>query len=153
MTATDLWTSTQGGALLAAAVLLPFVAMLLGLLLGGRWLQRVAFVCMPLGLALALAIAAAWAQAEGPLVYLLGGWSPPLGIALRADGPSVAMMLAVAGVVCGIGAFARADFGSKPGEPESRGAFAYWLLLLAVWGALNLVFVSGDLFTLYVALE
>jgi len=36
---------------------------------------------------------------------------------------------------------------------ESRAAFSYWLLLMAVWGALNLVFVSGDLFTLYVALE
>jgi multicomponent Na+:H+ antiporter subunit D len=149
----NLWTSTDGGVLLAAAVLLPFVGMLLGLLLGGRWPQRVAFVLMPLGLALAVAIALAWAEAEGPLVYLLGGWSPPLGIALRADGPAVAMMLAVAGVVCGIGAFARADFGLAPGAPESRSAFAYWLLLLAVWGALNLVFVSGDLFTLYVALE
>jgi formate hydrogenlyase subunit 3/multisubunit Na+/H+ antiporter MnhD subunit len=149
----DLWTSTDGGSLLAAAVLLPFVGMLLGLLLGGRWLQRVAFVCMPLGLGLALAIAMAWADAEGPLVYLLGGWSPPLGIALRADGASVAMLLAVAGVVCGIGAFARADFGLALGAPESRTAFTYWLLLLAVWGALNLVFVSGDLFTLYVALE
>ena len=69
----------------------------------------------------------------GPLVYLLGGWSPPLGIALRADGPAVAMILAVAGVVCGIGAFARADFGLKAGQGESRAAFAYWLLLLAVW--------------------
>jgi multicomponent Na+:H+ antiporter subunit D len=29
----------------------------------------------------------------------------------------------------------------------------FWILLLAVWGSLNLVFVSGDLFTLYVALE
>ncbi len=153
MSAIDLWTSTDGGVLLAAAVLLPFVGMLLGLLLGGRWLQRVAFVLMPLGLGLALAIAMAWFDAEGPLVYLLGGWSPPLGIALRADGASVAMMLAVAGVVCGIGAFARADFGLAPGAAESRAAFTYWLLLLAVWGALNLVFVSGDLFTLYVALE
>jgi formate hydrogenlyase subunit 3/multisubunit Na+/H+ antiporter MnhD subunit len=153
MEAIDLWMSTDGGALLAAAVLLPFVGMLLGLLLGGRWLQRVAFVLMPLGLALALAITAAWANTEGPLVYLLGGWSPPLGIALRADGAAVAMLLAVAGVVCGIGLFARADFGLGPDAPESRGAFAYWLLLLAVWGALNLVFVSGDLFTLYVALE
>ena len=79
----DPWTSTHGGALLAAAVLLPFVGMLLGLVLGGRHVQRVAFVLI---------------------------WSPPLGIALRADGP-------------------------------------------AVGGALNLVFVSGDLFTLYVALE
>ncbi len=149
----ELWTSTHGGALLAAAVLLPFVGMLLGLVLGGRQVQRVAFVLMPLGLALALAIAAAWAEAEGPLVYLLGGWAPPLGIALRADGPAVAMLLAVAGVVCGIGLFARADFGTPVGVKESRAAFSYWLLLLAVWGALNLVFVSGDLFTLYVALE
>jgi formate hydrogenlyase subunit 3/multisubunit Na+/H+ antiporter MnhD subunit len=56
-------------------------------------------------------------------------------------------------VVCGIGLFARADFGTPVGVKESRAAFSYWLLLLAVWGALNLVFVSGDLFTLYVALE
>jgi multicomponent Na+:H+ antiporter subunit D len=153
MPVTDPWTPTDGGVLLAAAVLLPFVGMLIGLLLGGRWLQRVAFACMPLGLALAVAIALAWSETPGPLVYLLGGWSPPLGIALRADGPAVAMILAVAGVVCGIGAFARADFGLGAGAPESRSAFAYWLLLLAVWGALNLVFVSGDLFTLYVALE
>jgi formate hydrogenlyase subunit 3/multisubunit Na+/H+ antiporter MnhD subunit len=153
MPAGDLWTGTDGGVLLAAAVLLPFVGMLLGLLLGGRWLPRVAFALMPLGLGLALAIASAWADAGGPLVYLLGGWAPPLGIALRADGAAVAMLLAVAGVVCGIGLFARADFGLAPGAAESRSAFAYWLLLLAVWGALNLVFVSGDLFTLYVALE
>jgi multicomponent Na+:H+ antiporter subunit D len=149
----ELWTSTHGGALLAAAVLLPFVGMLLGLVLGGRQVQRVAFALMPLGLALAVAIAVAWSDTDGPLVYLLGAWSPPLGIALRADGPAVAMLLAVAVVVCGIGLFAHADFGTPPGVKESRASFAYWLLLLAVWGALNLVFVSGDLFTLYVALE
>lgn len=149
----ELWTSTYGGTLLAAAVLLPFVGMLLGLLLGGRQVQRVAFVLMPLGLALALSIAEAWLREGQTLVYLLGGWAPPLGIALRADGPAVAMLLAVAGVVCGIGIYAHADFGTPPGVKESRTAFSYWLLLLAVWGALNLVFVSGDLFTLYVALE
>lgn len=149
----DLWTSTEGGGLLAAAVLLPFVAMLLGLALGGRRVQRVAFITLALGLGLALAIAAVWLDTPGPLVYLLGGWSPPLGIALRADGLSVSMIAAVAGVVCAIGLFARADFGTPADAEESRSAFAYWLLLLAVWGALNLVFVSGDLFTLYVALE
>ena len=149
----ELWTSTHGGALLAAAVLLPFVGMVLGLVLGGRRVQRVAFVLMPLGLALALGIAAAWLREGQTLIYLLGGWAPPLGIALRADGPAVAMLLAVAGVVCGIGIYARADFGTPPGVKESRAAFSYWLLLMAVWGALNLVFVSGDLFTLYVALE
>ncbi len=63
------------------------------------------------------------------------------------------MLLAVAVVICGIGLYARADFGNAAGEPEKRAPFVFWLLLLAVWGSLNLVFVSGDLFTLYVALE
>ena len=40
-----------------------------------------------------------------------------------------------------------------PVSPRSARPLVYWLLLLAVWGSLNLVFVSGDLFTLYVALE
>jgi multicomponent Na+:H+ antiporter subunit D len=149
----DLFSPTPGGVLLPTAVLLPFVGMLLGLVLGGRWVQRVAFVVIAIGLVLVGAITAAWHREGGTLVYLLGGWSPPLGIALRADGAAVAMMLAVAGVVCGIGLYARADFGTPAGVGESRAAFAYWLLLLAVWGALNLVFLSGDLFTLYVALE
>lgn len=148
----DAWTPTYGAGLLAAAVLLPFVAMLLGLALGGRWMQRVVFTLMPLQLAVSAAIAWLWLRGD-TLVYLLGGWAPPLGIALRADGAAVAMLLAVAVVVCGIGLYARADFGTPPEARESRAAFGYWLLLLAVWGALNLVFVSGDLFTLYVALE
>ena len=105
-------------------MLLPFAGMLLGMLAGGRQVQRVAFVVMPLGLAIALGIAAAWLQASGPVVYLLGGWAPPLGIALRADGPSVAMLLAVAVVVAGIGLFARADFGTPPGVAESRAAYS-----------------------------
>ena len=63
------------------------------------------------------------------------------------------MLLAVAVVICGIGVYARADFGTPAGEREARAPFTFWLLLLAVWGSLNLVFVSGDLFTLYVALE
>ena len=145
--------STPGGLWLAVAVLLPFVGMMIGLCLGGRHVRRVALLTALLGLALAVVIASSWLHADGPLVYVLGGWSPPLGIALRADGPSVVMMLAVAVVVCGIGVFAYADFDTPAGKAESRSPFTYWLLLLAVWGSLNLVFVSGDLFTLYVALE
>jgi len=56
-------------------------------------------------------------------------------------------------VIFGIGVYACADFGTPSGAREARAPFAYWLLLMAVWGSLNLVFVSGDLFTLYVALE
>ena len=145
--------TTPGGWLLLLAVLAPFVGVLAGLALGGRNAQRVAMLTMPVGLAVAAGIAWSLVQSGDTVVYLLGGWAPPLGIALRADGLSAVMLLAVAVVVCGIGVYARADFGSAPGEPEKRAPLVYWLLLLAVWGSLNLVFVSGDLFTLYVALE
>ncbi len=142
-----------GGWLLVLAVLAPFVGVLAGLALGGRHAQRVASLTLPVGLAIAAGIASTLVQSGETVVYLLGGWAPPLGIALRADGLAAAMMLVVAVVVCGIGVYARADFGTAAGTPEARAPLVFWLLLLAVWGSLNLVFVSGDLFTLYVALE
>ncbi|MGH8616372.1 MAG: complex I subunit 5 family protein [Burkholderiales bacterium] len=145
--------TTSGGLLLVLAVLMPFAGVLAGLVLGGRHAERIALATLLAGLVLALAIADGWMRAGGALVYLLGGWAPPLGIALRADGLSVVMLLAVAVVICGIGAYARADFATPAGMREARAPFTFWLLLLAVWGSLNLVFVSGDLFTLYVALE
>jgi len=142
---------TEG--LLVLAVLAPFVGVLAGLVLGGGRAQRLALLTLPVGLAIAAGIAATLVRSGGTLVYLLGGWAPPLGIALRADGLSAVMLLAVAVVICAIGVYARADFWNEAGAPEARAPFAFWLLLLAVWGSLNLVFVSGDLFTLYVALE
>ncbi len=144
--------STPGGLWLVLAVLLPFIGMLLALVLGGRHVKRVVAITVVLGLGVVLALADAMWRSGAPLVYVLGGWSPPLGIALRADGLSVAMMVVVAVVVCGVALFARADF-DMPGGVEARKPFTFWLLLLAVWASLNLVFVSGDLFTLYVALE
>jgi formate hydrogenlyase subunit 3/multisubunit Na+/H+ antiporter MnhD subunit len=146
-------TSTPDGLLLVAAVLVPFVGVLAAFALGGRNAQRVAMLTILAGVGIAIAIATAMAQSGDGLVYLLGGWAPPLGIALRADGLSLVMLLAVAVVICGIGVYARADFGTPPGVREARAPFVFWTLLLAIWGALNLVFVSGDLFTLYVALE
>src|SRR5262252_6343933 len=146
-------TTTPGGLLLVLAVLVPFVGVLAAFALGGRNAQRVAMVTILAGLGIAIAIAAAVAQSGDPLVYLLGGWGVPLGIALRADGLAVVMILAVAVVIVGIGVYARADFRTPPGVREARAPLVFWTLLLAIWGALNLVFVSGDLFTLYVALE
>jgi formate hydrogenlyase subunit 3/multisubunit Na+/H+ antiporter MnhD subunit len=89
-----------------------FVGVLAGFALGGRNAQRVATVTILAGLGIAIAIAAAMARSGDAAVYLLGGWAPPLGIALRADALSVVMMLAVAVVICGIGVYARADFGT-----------------------------------------
>jgi multicomponent Na+:H+ antiporter subunit D len=144
---------TTGGFLLVLAVVVPLGGALLAFAAGGRHLERVALVTLPVGLAIAVAIAFAIASTGAPLVYLLGGWTPPLGVALRADGLSAVMLAIAAVVICAIGIFARPDFRTPAGSVEARAPFAFWILLLAIWGALNTVFLGGDLFTLYVALE
>jgi formate hydrogenlyase subunit 3/multisubunit Na+/H+ antiporter MnhD subunit len=152
MGAADVAATTPGGAWLVAAVMWPVIAALLAIVAGGRQAARITLAAMPVGLAVALVIAVrVWEG--GAITYLVGGWAPPLGIALRADGLSVAMMLTTAIVITGAGLFAHADFAPKPGEPETRGSLVFWTLLIAVWGAMNLVVMSRDLFNLYVALE
>jgi multicomponent Na+:H+ antiporter subunit D len=139
-------------ALLVLAVIVPIAGALFAFVAGGRWVGRIALATMPLGLGIALAIASSLRSAGGTLVYLLGGWGPPLGIALRADWLSAVMMVIAAVVISAIGVFARPEF-SSAGPGEARRPFAFWILLLVIWSALNVVFLSGDLFTLYVALE
>lgn len=144
---------TGGGFLLVLSIVLPVAGALLAFAVGGRQAERIVMATMPLGLTTAIAMTVAMRRSGAPLVYRLGGWAPPLGITLRADGLSVVMMVIAAGVICGIGVFARAEFCNAPASAEARGPFAFWILLLAVWAALNTVFLGNDLFTLYVALE
>jgi len=56
-------------------------------------------------------------------------------------------------VICAVAVFAHADFDTRGGSVETRAPFAFWILLMAIWGAMNMVFLGGDLFTLYVAIE
>ena len=144
---------TTGGYLLVLAIILPAGAVLLALLLGGRHAERVALAMLPVGLVVALAIVALIRHTGRPLVYFIGNWSPPLGVGLRADGLSAVMLITTAVLMCGIGLFARADFPTPAGMPEARAPLAFWILLLALWSALNAVFLGRDLFNLYVALE
>ena len=145
--------TTRGGVLLVLAIVVPVTAVLLAFVAGRRHAERIALATMPLELAIAVAIAVMLRQTGDPLVYLLGGWTPPLGVALRADGLSVVMLAIAAVVIAIVGVFARADFSTPAGLVEARAPFAFWILLLAIWAALNAVFLAGDLFTLYVALE
>jgi multicomponent Na+:H+ antiporter subunit D len=145
--------STPGGFLLVVALLLPVAGSLLALALGGRHAERIALALMPAGLVIAIAIVIAVLRADAALVYVLGGWAPPLGLALRADGLSAAMMLTTALVIGAIGLFARADLPTPQGAPEARSPLVFWTLLLGVWAGLNAVMLGDDLFTLYVALE
>jgi len=147
------FTTTAGGVLLVLAIILPVGGVLLSLALGGRSAERIALAVMPAGLVVAFAIAFGVWRAGKPLVYILGGWAPPLGIALRADGFSVVMLVTTALVISAAGFFARANFGTPPGCVEVRAPLAFWTLLQGLWAALNIVFLGGDLFNLYVALE
>jgi formate hydrogenlyase subunit 3/multisubunit Na+/H+ antiporter MnhD subunit len=140
------------GFLLVLAIVVPVAGVLLSLVLGGRHAERITLVLMPTGFAIAVAIAVSVWRARNALQYYVGSWDPPLGVAFRADGLSVAMILTAALVICGIGLFARAQF-ARPEQAETRASLIFWTLLLAVWGALNAVFIGGDLFNLYVALE
>ncbi|HEY7844295.1 MAG TPA: proton-conducting transporter membrane subunit, partial [Bradyrhizobium sp.] len=144
-------TTTTGGFLLVLSIVVPVAGVLLAFVLGDRYVRLVACAIIPLGLAIAVAILVALPGSKGPIVYLLGDWPPPLGIALRADGLSAVMLAATAVVIGAVAAFAAADF--SPRATETRATFAFWILLLAIWGALNTIFLGGDLFTLYVALE
>jgi formate hydrogenlyase subunit 3/multisubunit Na+/H+ antiporter MnhD subunit len=140
--------TSADGFLLVLALILPVVGALLALALGGNRAERVALGLMPFGLAAALAIAARVWHSGQVLHYVIGGWAPPLGVALRADGLSVAMMLTAAILIPAVGIFARAQF-----PREARAALAFWTLLLALWAAANAVFLGADLFSLYVAIE
>jgi multicomponent Na+:H+ antiporter subunit D len=139
--------------LLPTIIALPVGAMLLAFFLGGRRAELTTLFVAPLGLALAAAIAAALWRSDHPLTYAIGGWAPPLGVALRADGFSVVMLATTALIITATALYARSLFGLHAGEPERRASFAFWTLLLAIWSALNGVFLGWDLFNLYVALE
>jgi len=88
----------------------------------------------------------------------LGGWEAPLGIELRVDGLA-ALMLAVTAIVgAAVSAYSTAYFGDiadlgKQGAPALRGARYFAPLWLVLWAALNGIYLSGDLFNLYVSLE
>jgi multicomponent Na+:H+ antiporter subunit D len=143
--------TTAADLLLVLLIVVPVAGVLLAFALGDRYVRRVAFTVIPVGLAISGGVLLALPQNDGHLVYLLGAWRPPLGVALRADGLSAVMLAATAIVVCAVAIFAAADFRLAAGY--GRAPFAFWILLLAVWAALNTIFVGGDLFTLYVALE
>ena len=78
--------------------------------------------------------------------HAVGGWGAPLGIELYADGLSVLMLVATAIVACAISFYAARFFDDK----EQARFWPLWLLLLT---AMNALFLSRDLFNMYVALE
>ncbi len=148
-----LHATTPGGFLLVLAVMLPVCAVLAILACGPRSTVRIALATLAAGLVVAVAVAVELISSGAALTYVVGGWRPPLGIALRADGLSGAMLVMTALVVVAVGLFAHVQYGLRDHAGSERAQTTFWLMLLALWSALNIVFVGEDLFNLYVALE
>jgi len=97
---------------------------------------------------------------SGEQVYPIGGWGAPLGIMLSADGLSVFMLLMTTLIGSAVSLYAPGYFSTngKSGEgAKTEGLDSpvphFWTLVMFLWAALNALFLSRDIFNLYVTLE
>lgn len=81
-----------------------------------------------------------------PQRYALGGWEAPLGIVLQVDSLSALMVLMTA-LVGTVATFSIGPRDKGTDEPM------FWPLWLGLWSGLNGLFLTGDLFNVYVTLE
>ena len=83
---------------------------------------------------------------HGVYHHALGGWGAPLGIDLHADGLSLLMISATFLVGAGVSIYSTGYF-------TQHHSIRFWPLWLLLLGALNALFLSADIFNLYVTLE
>ena len=135
----------------ALLILTPLCAAALAFLLpkGGRWLA--------LGSAVvtggSLVVLTRAVIVGGTQTQQVGGWGAPLGIDLRADGLAVLMLIITAVVSAVVTLYSRDYFGSDHDDKAPHRERYFWPLLLFLGAALNALFLSADIFNLYVTLE
>ncbi|HVK93740.1 MAG TPA: proton-conducting transporter membrane subunit [Noviherbaspirillum sp.] len=128
-------------------ILLPLAWASVAFLLGPGRGERLA--CAGLMVQLALAASVAHALADGDVhVHAIGGWDAPLGIELRADGLAAAMLLLTQLIALPVVFYARAYFAD-----HAEGSRYFWPLTGYLVAAMNALFLSDDVFNLYVTLE
>ena len=130
---------------LAWLILLPLLWATLAFVAGDRVGPRLAITGLVAQLLCALLLAQDVARHDS-IGHLAGGWVEPLGIRLFADGLSAVMLLLTQGVALALVIYARSYF-SKATPP------AFWPLTGFLIAGMNALFLSGDLFNLYVTLE
>lgn len=91
---------------------------------------------------------------QGPGTYYMGGWEPPLGIVLYADGLSVLLLLmtTIVGFACGL--YALNYFPPSIGDEDAaHRRDHFWPLWMFLMAAMSALFFSRDIFNLYITLE
>jgi len=136
--------------LAALLLILPVSGALLCLLVPVR-MRVVLGLCFSVLTTIA-AVALALAVIEtGGVRYALGGWEAPLAIHLNVDGLACVFLLLTALVGLPISFYAGAFYRSE--QPGSNAREHFWPLWLFLWMTLNGLYLSADLFNLYVLLE
>lgn len=129
-------------------IVLPLLWAILAFVLGpgrGKWLA-ITGLTMQTGLAFDLAQKI---RAGGTAIsHAVGGWGAPLGIDLAADGLSAAMLLLTQCVALPLSVYASAYYK----RDDAAGAY-FWPLAGFLIAGLNALFLSADLFNIYVTLE
>jgi multicomponent Na+:H+ antiporter subunit D len=112
---------------------------------------------MAMLVALATAVPVAWLGVRvldsGALRYDVGGWGEPLGIALVVDGPAAVFLGLTAFVCCAVTFYASGYLAPATEQDEGLGHGQFWTLWLFMWASLNALFMTGDIFNVYVCLE
>lgn len=115
----------------------------------GRWVALAAAVTVVAG----LFVLTREVLAGGVQIHRVGGWGAPLGIDLRADGLSV-LMLGIGALIAGaVALYSRPYFLAEHDAGAAHRERYFWPLFLFLWTALNALFLSADIFNLYVTLE
>ena len=91
--------------------------------------------------------------ASGVQIHRVGGWSAPLGIDLRADGLAVLMLVITALIASAVTLYSPRYFLAEHDAEALHRERYFWPLFLFLWTALNALFLSADIFNLYVTLE
>jgi multicomponent Na+:H+ antiporter subunit D len=133
-------------------VLLPMLAAAVSVI-GSRSaaLQRVVGVAVLAAVAVIAGVLLVVADERGPVVAELGGWAAPVGIALVADRLSALLLLVSTLVTLAVLVYAIdqriADYGRRTASTTFH---PMYLMLCA---GVSLAYLTGDLFTLFVAFE
>lgn len=137
---------TWGATLLVFA---PLLAGLLVYLLPGRRREAWVATATALGLLLPLAAVSVAALEAGPLTFAFGGHRAPLGIELAIDGLALAMLWLTAIIMLAVTCYTTSWLRDAPGFRATE----FRVLVFLLWSGLNGLFLSADLFNLYVMLE
>jgi multicomponent Na+:H+ antiporter subunit D len=135
-------------ALLTLPVLLPLVGAALAVLGGrSRAFQRAVALTTLATTAVLAVVLLVRVDRDGPVSTQAGGWPAPVGITLVADRLSAIMLVLASLMLVSVLVYAIA----QPGAERNHVGFQSVYLVLAAGVAL--AFLTGDLFTLFVAIE